>query len=73
VRLPRCHRDLKPGESLTALERLVLKLINRIYFLPPWVSVDTYVQLAGEAGLKVRGRCPGGMHPWRDLRQAVGS
>jgi hypothetical protein len=35
-----------------------LKLINSIYFLPPWVSVDDYVKLANEAGLQVR-------RPWK--------
>lgn len=29
-----------------------MKLINSIYFLPPWVSVDDYVKLANEAGLQ---------------------
>lgn len=47
-----CHRDLKPGEDLTRVEKALLKFINSIYFLPPWVSVDDYVKLANEAGLQ---------------------
>jgi hypothetical protein len=49
----RCHRNLKPGESLTKLELGLLKLINSIYFLPPWVSISHYVDLANAAGLQV--------------------
>jgi len=48
-----CHRDLQPGETLTKRERGLLKLINKIYFLPPWVSIGDYVRLANDAGLKV--------------------
>ena len=48
-----CHRDLGPGETLTRVERGLLKLINKIYFLPPWVSVSDYVDIANAAGLKV--------------------
>ncbi len=47
-----CHRNLQPGETLTRFERGLLKLINSIYFLPPWVSMDHYVGLAQEAGLQ---------------------
>jgi len=46
-----CHRNLKPEERLTRFERGLLKLINSIYFLPPWVSMDAYVALAQEEGL----------------------
>ena len=46
-----CHRNLKEGETLTRFERGLLKLINSIYFLPPWVSMDRYVALAEEEGL----------------------
>lgn len=48
-----CHRDLQPGETLTRVERALLKLINKIYFLPPWVSIDDYVKIATAAGLQV--------------------
>ena len=29
-------------------------MINNIYYLPPWVSAQTYVDLAKEQGLQVR-------------------
>ncbi|GAB5032965.1 gamma-tocopherol methyltransferase [Nannochloropsis oceanica] len=47
-----CHRNLKDGEKLTRFERGLLKLINSIYFLPPWVSMNRYVALAEEEGLE---------------------
>ena len=66
----RCHRNLKPGETLTRFERGLLKLINSIYFLPPWVSIETYIDLANKAGLKVSTRrrirgCPSSVYLWK--------
>ena len=49
----RCHRDLAAGETLTRVEQALLKVINNIYFLPPWVSPRAYVDLAQKEGLQV--------------------
>lgn len=65
-----CHRILKPGKSLTRLERALLKLINNIYYLPPWVSAQTYVDLAQREGLQVRLFGGGGLMDRRGGHQA---
>lgn len=47
-----CHRDLRPGESqLNRVERLILGIINRCYYLPKWCSVADYVGLFQEDGM----------------------
>ena len=43
-----CHRELKPGESLSAKEQRLLNRINDAYFLPAWVPGSRYVQIAKE-------------------------
>ncbi|QDZ22844.1 gamma-tocopherol methyltransferase [Chloropicon primus] len=48
-----CHRVLGQEEqSLSAYERLLLALINRAYFLPAWVSIAEYDDLATQAGFE---------------------
>lgn len=46
-----CHRELRPGESLTKKEISLLKKINEAYYLPDWVPASIYVKLANELGL----------------------
>ncbi|KAK2077149.1 hypothetical protein QBZ16_004783 [Prototheca wickerhamii] len=44
-----CHRNLEPGEkALTAWEQRLLRLISRVYYLPPWCSLDDYRRIFDE-------------------------
>jgi tocopherol O-methyltransferase len=45
-----CHRDLAQGESLSKSEQRLLRKINRAYYLPPWCSVQDYVDLMEAKG-----------------------
>jgi tocopherol O-methyltransferase len=48
-----CHRVLKQNEEcLNAYERLLLAVINKAYFLPAWVSVAKYQELAQAQGFR---------------------
>ena len=50
-----CHRDLRPGQRLNAVERAVLGLINYCYYLPKWCSGGDYAALfAAKAGVSAR-------------------
>ena len=60
--------NLEPGEkALTAWEQRLLRLISRVYYLPPWCSLDDYRRIFDE--LKIQGEfCMGeGGRGWAEI------
>ena len=49
-----CHRSTKDKE-LTEDERGLLKSLCDAYYLPAWVSMDTYVEICGESASSTNG------------------
>ncbi|GMH40163.1 hypothetical protein BSKO_08067 [Bryopsis sp. KO-2023] len=47
-----CHRNLAPGEKLTAVEELLFDWINAAYALPSWVSIEEYQELFASHGME---------------------